>query len=73
MLLPGTTQGESDPFAPTHWSVIFAAGPALRDLPHLLRTPASGITPGQLRFDPIWEPIRGDPRFEKIVASLAPK
>jgi len=28
---------------------------------------------GQLRLHPIWEPLRGDPRFEKIVASLAPK
>jgi RNA polymerase sigma factor (sigma-70 family) len=24
--LPGTTHGQSDPFAPTHWSVILAAG-----------------------------------------------
>jgi DNA-directed RNA polymerase specialized sigma24 family protein len=23
--LPGTTHGQSDPFAPTHWSVILAA------------------------------------------------
>jgi hypothetical protein len=22
---------------------------------------------------PLWDPLRGDPRFEKIVASLAPK
>ena len=27
---------------------------------------------GELRFDPAWDPLRGDPRFEKIVASLAP-
>jgi len=26
-----------------------------------------------LRFDPFWDPLRGDPRFEKIVASRAPK
>jgi len=26
MPLPGTTHGKSDPFAPTHWSVILAAG-----------------------------------------------
>jgi hypothetical protein len=23
--------------------------------------------------DPNWDPLRGDPRFERIVASLAPK
>ena len=28
---------------------------------------------GQLRLHPIWDPLRGDPRFDKIVASLAPK
>jgi hypothetical protein len=28
---------------------------------------------GQLRFDPSWDPLRGDPRFDQIVASLAPK
>jgi TolB-like protein/Tfp pilus assembly protein PilF len=28
---------------------------------------------GRLKFHPLWAPLRGDPRFEKIVASLAPK
>jgi cell wall assembly regulator SMI1 len=28
---------------------------------------------GALRLHPVWDPLRGDPRFEKIVASLAPK
>ena len=28
---------------------------------------------GDLRLSPEWDPLRGDPRFEKIVASLAPK
>ncbi len=28
---------------------------------------------GDLKLNPFWEPLRGDPRFEKIVASLAPK
>ncbi len=27
---------------------------------------------GQLKLLPFWDPLRGDPRFEKIVASLAP-
>jgi hypothetical protein len=30
-------------------------------------------TYGNLRLNPMWDPLRGDPRFEKIVASLAPK
>jgi TolB-like protein/class 3 adenylate cyclase/Flp pilus assembly protein TadD len=28
---------------------------------------------GLLKLHPTWDPLRGDPRFEKIVASLAPK
>jgi hypothetical protein len=28
---------------------------------------------GQLKLLPFWDPLRGDPRFEKIVATLAPK
>jgi serine/threonine-protein kinase len=28
---------------------------------------------GELRLHPYWDPLRDDPRFEKIVASLAPK
>jgi TolB-like protein/class 3 adenylate cyclase/Tfp pilus assembly protein PilF len=31
------------------------------------------ISYGQLTLLPYWDPLRGDPRFEKIVASLAPK
>jgi TolB-like protein/class 3 adenylate cyclase len=32
-----------------------------------------GPSYGELRLDPWWDSLRGDPRFEKIVASLAPK
>jgi TolB-like protein/lipoprotein NlpI len=31
-----------------------------------------GVTYGDLKLNPLWDPLRGDPRFEKIVASLAP-
>jgi TolB-like protein/class 3 adenylate cyclase len=31
------------------------------------------LTYGQLKLHPFWDPLRGDPRFEKIVNSLAPK
>jgi serine/threonine-protein kinase len=33
----------------------------------------NGPSYGWLRLSPLWDPLRGDPRFEKIVASLAPK
>ena len=33
----------------------------------------TGPTFGDLKLDPNWDPLRGDPRFETIVADLAPK
>jgi TolB-like protein/Flp pilus assembly protein TadD len=45
---------------------------ALGQLEALTKTPGSH-TYGNLRLSPMWDPLRGDPRFEKIVASLAPK
>jgi hypothetical protein len=35
--------------------------------------PPSPLSYGQLKLLPFWDPLRGDPRFEKIVAALAPK
>jgi len=35
--------------------------------------PPSTVSYGQLKLEPNWDSLRGDPRFEKIVASLAPK
>jgi TolB-like protein/Tfp pilus assembly protein PilF len=45
---------------------------ALEHLEVIARIPA-GPSYGDLRLSPLWDPLRGDPRFEKIVASLAPK
>jgi TolB-like protein/Flp pilus assembly protein TadD len=35
--------------------------------------PPSTVSYGQLKLEPDWDPLRGDPRFEKIVSSLASK
>jgi TolB-like protein/Flp pilus assembly protein TadD len=40
---------------------------AIAALPHLLEVPA-GITPADLRFNPLWDPLRKDPRFAKFIA-----
>ena len=45
---------------------------AIEQLDTLAKIPA-GASYGELRLDPSWDSLRGDPRFEKIVASLAPK
>jgi TolB-like protein/Flp pilus assembly protein TadD/predicted Ser/Thr protein kinase len=45
---------------------------ALEQLEAASKTPGDH-TYGNLRLSPMWDPLRGDPRFEKIVAALAPK
>ena len=45
---------------------------ALEQLDIVSKLPC-GPTYGELRLDPYWDSLRGDPRFQKIVASLAPK
>src|SRR5437773_2062638 len=48
---------------------------ALQQLETGLRAPAASqrLSYGALKLFPVWDPLRGDPRFEKIVNSLAPK
>jgi tetratricopeptide (TPR) repeat protein len=48
---------------------------ALQQLEAGLRAPAASfaLSYGALKLLPFWDSLRGDPRFEKIVGSLAPK
>jgi TolB-like protein/Flp pilus assembly protein TadD len=53
---------------------------AIAALQKLLSMPYTGavvegvpLTPAFLRLDPMFDPLRGDPRFEKLVNSLAPR
>ncbi len=45
---------------------------ALEQLEAVSKIPG-GPSYGELRLDPMWDSVRGDPRFEKIVNSLAPR
>jgi tetratricopeptide (TPR) repeat protein len=48
---------------------------AIRHLNEAIPVPTAPVITsyGMLKTFPFWDPLRGDPRFEKIVASLAPK
>jgi len=45
---------------------------AIEQIAAVTRVP-SDLCYGLLKLHPIWDPLRGDPRFERIVNSLAPK
>jgi tetratricopeptide (TPR) repeat protein len=45
---------------------------AIEQLEAVAKIPA-GPSYGDLRLSPNWDSLRGDPRFEKLLASLAPK
>jgi TolB-like protein/Tfp pilus assembly protein PilF len=60
----------------TYRAVIYAKCGEKEAALQQLRTSAefpTGVTYGELKQSPDWDSLRGDPRFEKIVASLAPK
>jgi len=45
---------------------------AIEQLARSAKMPA-GVSYAEIRLDPHWDPLRADPRFEKIINSLAPK
>jgi TolB-like protein/class 3 adenylate cyclase len=74
-LVPINKNAEVGPWLVRNLAMIYALvgerDLAIQQLDNVAKIPA-GPSYGDLRFNPIWDPLRGDPRFEKIVASLAP-
>ena len=71
---------EKDPLrgpAMIKYLAMIAAWAGDKDLAYqqlaIVARPPSPVTYGQLKLLPFWDPLRGDPRFENIVASLGPK
>jgi tetratricopeptide (TPR) repeat protein len=75
-LLPVAKDAFNGPFI-IKWYAASAAWVGEKDLAcEKLATAAglpSGVSYGELKLLPFWDPLRDDPRFEQIVASLAPK
>ena len=56
------------------YALLGDADHAIPILERLLQIPYGfAITPALLRLDPMFDPLRNDPRFQKLVASPAPK
>jgi tetratricopeptide (TPR) repeat protein len=59
------------PFAESSLAIVQAQfgdiDSAIAALPHLLEVP-NGETCGNLQFNPFWDPLRKDPRFQKLCA-----
>ena len=75
-LLPYTKDSWIGPTWITYLAAIYAwcgeKEAALDQLETSAKLPV-GISYGELKRSPDWDSLRGNPRFEKIVASLAPK
>ena len=75
-LLPLTKDSINGAHAINYLAVIYAwtgeTDLAFQQL-ELAASIPSDVSYGYLLLDPVWDPLRGDPRFEKILASLAPK
>jgi hypothetical protein len=69
-ILPISKDAYDGPLIATKLAVIYAQvgelDLALELLADLVKTP-NGPTPGTLRVELEWEPLRGDPRFEKLL------
>ncbi len=75
-LLPANKDAVDGPSYISNLAMIYAwtgeKDSALQQLAISAKIPA-GVTYGELKLYPQWDSLRGDPRFEKIVASLAPR
>ena len=46
---------------------------ALEQLKILMKMPDYHLNYGDLKTNPAWDPLRKDPRFDKLLAELAPR
>ena len=76
-LMPVAKSAVEGPMLIQYLAVIYAwtgdNDRAIERLAEATKLPGSHVTYGYLRLHPLWDALRGDPRFQAIVTSLAPK
>jgi hypothetical protein len=76
-LIPVSKSAIEGPMLIRYLAVIYAwtgdKDRAIERLAEVAKLPGSFLSYGHLRLHPFWDPLRGDPRFEALVASFAPK
>jgi len=55
-----------------YYAQLWVKDLALDQLGRVERVP-NLVSYGYLKLQPIWDPLRGEPRFENLLASLVPK
>jgi TolB-like protein/Flp pilus assembly protein TadD len=76
-LIPVSKSAIEGPMLIEYLAVIYAwtgeKDRAIEQLTEVAKLPGAWVSYGHLRLHPIWDPLREDPRFDKIIASLAPE
>jgi serine/threonine-protein kinase len=76
-LMPVAKSALEGPMLIEYLAVIYAwtgdKDRAIERLAETVKLAGAYLSYGNLRLNPLWDPLRGDPRFEAIVASLAPE
>jgi TolB-like protein/Flp pilus assembly protein TadD len=76
-LLPVSEDAVLGPSIASNVAVIYAwadeSALAFEQLSTLVKLPNGLLTYGDLKTNPSWDPLRKDPRFDKLLAELAPR
>jgi hypothetical protein len=73
--LPISRDAMAGPFLVINLAIVYARTNepdlAFQNLAISAKMPG-GVSYGELKLDPAWDPLRNDPRFDQLLAQLAP-
>jgi serine/threonine protein kinase/Flp pilus assembly protein TadD len=76
-LRPISEDAVDGPFIAYYAAMVYAlanqADLAFEQLNTLVKIPGGELNYGELKTNPLWDPLRKDPRFDKLLAELAPR